>query len=85
MNFNLIMIPISIGGIIFSIMNSIDDYKDYKENKEQYLKNVKHFPADYLTNILYRSTKTYKQSYTIWLLATISWFICLLINLFIVL
>ena len=85
MTFNIFMIFISIIFIALSSYNMIDDYKDYKENKEQYLQNVKHFPADNLTNILYRTMKTYKQSYRTWLAASICWFICFVINLILIL
>lgn len=80
MKFAILMIFVSIVGIIFSTYNAIDDYKDYKDNKEQYLRIVKYFPADYITNILWETTRLYNKSYILWTAASISWFICLLVN-----
>ena len=81
MTHNICMLFLSIGGMILSIGNAIDDHKEYKENKESYLKLIK-YGSDYITDIYNNSAKTYKKSYKTWLAASICWFICFLINLF---
>ena len=83
MSFNVAIIFVSIFGVLLGIYNAIDDHKEYKENKESYLKLIK-YGSDYITDIYNNSAKTYKKSYIIWTLSSISWFICLLINLFII-